>query len=38
MSDIQAFEANVLANDGVWRIKTNKTTVYDDSPIQRKSI
>jgi len=39
MSDIQAFEASVLANNGVWKtqIPLNKTTVYDDSPIKRKS-
>ncbi|CAG2168790.1 unnamed protein product [Oppiella nova] len=34
MTDIQAFEANVLANNGVWKINPNKTVNYDDSPIK----
>lgn len=34
MTDIQAFEANVLANNGIW--KPSNQTNYDDSPIKRK--
>ncbi|XP_054162299.1 protein masquerade-like [Oppia nitens] len=36
MTDIQTFEANVLANNGVWMTSNNqnKTTNYDDSPIK----
>ena len=34
MTDIQTFEANVLANNGIWKTPQNNTN-YDDSPIKR---
>lgn len=37
MTDIQAFEANVLANNGIWKGQSNQTSpIYDDSPIRRE--